>query len=72
LDKLRFGARSGFESGGVNMFDVGSLNWDDFSVSDGRSGSADGFVAGWDLFDPAGGAGGGNSMRPQDFVFGMA
>jgi hypothetical protein len=72
LDKLRFGARSGFDASGINMFDVGSLNWDDFSVSDGRSGSADGFVAGWDLFDPAGGAGGGNGVGAHDLVFGMA
>ncbi|KIW91368.1 uncharacterized protein Z519_08264 [Cladophialophora bantiana CBS 173.52] len=67
LDKLRFGSRSGLEGEGLPAFDVGTLNWEEFSVSDTRSASAEGFVAGWDLFDPnAVGSGG------HDLVFGMA
>jgi hypothetical protein len=66
LDKLRVGSRS-FDGDGLPSFDMGTLNWEDFSVSDGRSASAEGFVAGWDLFDPnaVGSAG-------HDLVFGMA
>lgn len=73
LDKLRFGSRPGYGDGGINMFDVATLNWDDFSMSDGRSGSVDGFVAGWDLFDPSGTMnGGGRNSASKDTVFGMA
>ncbi|RVX70253.1 hypothetical protein B0A52_05586 [Exophiala mesophila] len=72
LDKLRFGSRPGHGEGGVNMFDVATLNWDDFSMSDGRSGSVDGFVAGWDLFDPSGTMNGGRNSATNDTVFGMA
>ncbi|EHY55658.1 hypothetical protein HRR83_007874 [Exophiala dermatitidis] len=69
LDKLRFGGRSGFEGDGLPTFDVGTLNWDDFSVSDARSASAEGgFVAGWDLLDPNAVA----AASAQDLVFGMA
>jgi hypothetical protein len=68
LDKLRFGSHVGIDGdgpfGGAATFDVGTMNWDDFSISDGRSASAEGFVAGWDLFDP-------NAVG-QDLVFGMA
>jgi hypothetical protein len=68
LDKLRFGSRSGLDDdgtfGGEAAFDMGTMNWDDFSMSDGRSASAEGFVAGWDLFDP--------NVVGHDFVFGMA
>ena len=68
LDKLRFGSRSGFDGdGGLPSFDVGTLNWEEFSVSDGRSASAEGYVAGWDLFDPNA-----VSAGAQDLVFGMA
>jgi hypothetical protein len=67
LDKLRFGSRSGFEGEGLPTFDVGTLNWEEFSVSDTRSASAEGFVAGWDLFDPNSVSAGGH-----DLVFGMA
>ncbi|KIV88674.1 hypothetical protein PV10_08335 [Exophiala mesophila] len=72
LDKLRFGSRPGHGDGGVNMFDVATLNWDDFSMSDGRSGSVDGFVAGWDLFDPSSTMNGGRNSAAHDTVFGMA
>jgi hypothetical protein len=75
LDKLRFGAIRSSDGNmftdGLPSFDVGTLNWEEFSVSDGRSASADGFVAGWDLFDPNGGVVGGNAA-PVDLVFGMA
>lgn len=67
LDKLRFGSRSGYEGDGLPSFDVGTLNWEEFSVSDTRSTSAEGFVAGWDLFDPNAVSAGG-----ADLVFGMA
>ena len=67
LDKLRFGSRSGDEAYGLPSFDVGTLNWDEFSVSDARSASAEGYVAGWDLFDPNAVSAGG-----ADLVFGMA
>ncbi|ETI21910.1 hypothetical protein G647_05980 [Cladophialophora carrionii CBS 160.54] len=67
LDKLRFGSRSGYEGDGLPTFDVGTLNWEEFSVSDTRSASAEGFVAGWDLFDPNA-----VSSGAHDLVFGMA
>jgi len=65
LDKLRFGSRS-YDQDGLPPFDVGSLNWEDFSVSDGRSTSAE-YVAGWDLLDSVNLNGVGHDM-----VFGMA
>lgn len=49
LDKLRFGSRS-YEQDELPTFDVASLNWEDFSMSDGHSATAD-FVGGWDLLD---------------------
>lgn len=67
LDKLRFGSRPGYEADGLPTFDVGTLNWEDFSVSDTRSASAEGFVAGWDIFDPSAVGSG-----AHDLVFGMA
>ncbi|KAK5283805.1 hypothetical protein LTS13_000390 [Exophiala xenobiotica] len=68
LDQLRFGSRS-LDGDGLPSFDMGTLNWEDFSVSDGRSASAEGgYVAGWDLFDPNAVS----SAAGHDFVFGMA
>ncbi|KAJ9657568.1 hypothetical protein H2198_004214 [Neophaeococcomyces mojaviensis] len=64
LDKLRFGTRSyGLAMGGNGLmgiggdlslpaFDVASLNWEDFSVSDGGSGSAGlgtDYLNSWDM-----------------------
>ena len=49
LDKLRFGSRS-FGADELPPFDVSSINWEDFSVSDGYSAPTD-HVGGWDLLD---------------------
>ena len=49
LDKLRFGSRS-FHQDDLPPFDIGSLNWDDFSGSDG-SVTAE-FPGGREILDP--------------------
>jgi Fungal specific transcription factor domain len=50
LDKLRFGSRS-FGADELPPFDVTSINWEDFSVSDGNSVGPDYGIGGWDLLD---------------------
>lgn len=62
LDKLRFGSRS-YSNEDLPSFDLASLNWEDFSVSDGAP-TAD-FVGGWDLLDSV------SVNQQQDMVFGM-
>ena len=65
LDKLRFGSRS-YDHEGLPPFDLTTLNWEDFSVSDGNAPSND-YVGGWDLLDSVNVNG-----QTQDMVFGMA
>lgn len=65
LDKLRFGSRS-YEPDELPAFDVATLNWEDFSVSDGPSNSAE-YIGAWELIDAATFHG-----SSQDLVFGMA
>ena len=65
LDKLRFGSRS-YDHEGLPPFDLTTLNWDDFSVSDGHGPSTE-YVGGWDLLDSVNVNG-----QAQDVVFGMA
>ena len=63
LDKLRFGSRS-YSNEDLPSFDLASINWEDFSVSDGLS-SGDFGVGGWDLLDTL------NVSHQQDPIFGM-
>jgi len=65
LDKLRFGSRP-YEHDDLPAFDVTNINWEDFSVSDEHSASAD-YIGGWDLLGPLNVPNG----NPKD-VFGMA
>lgn len=64
LDRLRFGSRS-YGQDELPPFDIASLNWDDFSVNDSRSASAD-FIGGWDFVDsvPSG-------NNDPNMIFGM-
>ena len=64
LDKLRFGSRS-YGDDRLPSFDFTTLNWEDFSVSDGQAPSAD-YAPGWDLLDSM------NVNGQPDPVFGMA
>ena len=66
LDKLRFGSRS-YDHEGLPPFDLTTLNWEDFSVSDGQGPTAE-YVGGWDLLDSVTL----NGQTTQDMVFGMA
>jgi hypothetical protein len=63
LDKLRFGGRS-FDHDGLPPFDLTTINWDDFSVSDGNPPSATEYV-GWDLLDSV------NVNGQTDMAFGI-
>jgi Fungal specific transcription factor domain/Fungal Zn(2)-Cys(6) binuclear cluster domain len=65
LDKLRFGNRS-YDHEGLPPFDLATLNWEDFSVSDGHAPSTE-YAGGWDLLDSVSLNG-----QSQDMVFGMA
>lgn len=65
LDKLRFGSRS-YSNDDLPAFDLASLNWEDFSVSDGAQTTE--FTGGWDLLDSVDVSG----QQQQDVVFGMA
>lgn len=64
LDKLRFGTRP-FGQDTLPAFDVASLNWEDFSVSDGAL--ANDFMSAWDM-----GSSGDFGTPAQDIIFGMA
>ena len=66
LDKLRFGSRS-YDHDELPPFDPASVNWEDFSVSDGHASSGD-FIGGWDLLDIMNSSNG----QAQDTIFGMA
>ncbi|KPI43888.1 Pyrimidine pathway regulatory protein 1 [Cyphellophora attinorum] len=61
LDKLRFGRTYSNED--LPSFDMASINWEDFSVSDGPQTGE--FVGGWDLLESV-------NLPQQDAVFGMA
>ncbi|RMD44401.1 hypothetical protein DV735_g647, partial [Chaetothyriales sp. CBS 134920] len=65
LDKLRFGYQS-VDQNQLPLFDLTSINWDDFRVSEGQAPSVD-FSAGWDLLDSVNM----NNEQPQDPVFGI-
>ena len=66
LDKLRFGSRS-YDHEELPPFDLATLNWEDFSVSDGQAPSID-YIGGWDLLDSVNI----NNGQSQEMVFGMA
>ena len=51
LDKLRFGSRS-FGPDDLPAFDMTSVNWEDFSLSDGGAAYGE-FPGGWNLLDAA-------------------
>ena len=65
LDKLRFGSRS-YDHEGLPPFDLTTLNWEDFSVSDGNAPTNE-YVGGWDLLDSVNVDG-----QSQDMIWGMA
>ena len=52
LEKLRFGTRV-LEADELPPFDMTLMTWEDFSVSDGHSGSSE-YMHGWDLLDSVG------------------